>query len=167
MNMLQLLDQIDETAPRDCKTCVHMATHRKCDGCLNTPEDYESYRNGGEMHPFRYAHWEPGNWLRAEHAEQLAGRKRITIGGQGEADICATARPADVSRSLRHVAGECGYWVLPMKHDGPEKSIEISTHDGHWRIVWVNDELDRIEQVNPEDTRWHWSWNRDIDKCYA
>lgn len=135
MQLIELLDKIDETAPRSCQTCRHMATHSACHGCLDgTPR--------GE--PFPYRNWEPGNWLRDLHAAEVSGTRNIVIGGQGEADFCATAPVPHVVRHLHYVAGECGYFVEPLQRRGEQQTIAISTHEGRYVIHWQAGSLDKI-----------------------
>lgn len=154
MQLLQLLDLIDDSAPRSCQTCVHMATHEKCDNCLCTAADYLATPSP----PFRYAHWEPGNWLRREHDYQLAGKRAIVVGGQGEADVYADRPAAETSKHLNYVAGACGYYSHPLHQSEAyhadygcalaTATKEYTTHEGHFRLVWVSDKLERIEHLD-------------------
>ncbi len=142
MTLLELLDQIDETAPRSCRTCRHSGTHSKCDGCLSgTP--------AGE--PFPYRHWEPGNWLRELHAAEVRGTRNIVIGGQGEADFCATACPDSVVKHLHYVAGECGYWVGRLVNRGDEQRVTIGTHEGTFIVQWNSGKLTKISTEEGRD----------------
>lgn len=155
MNLLDLLDKIDDTAPRSCKTCVFMATHEQCDGCLYTKADCEN-RKPGENVPFRYLHWQPGNWLRREHEMQLEGNCSIVIGGSGEAEVNANATPADACKHLNYVANECGYWseALTRKEESyPQYNAAVTVArkryhtDAQYEIIWVNEKLDRIDRI--------------------
>lgn len=135
MTLLELLDQIDQTAPRSCQTCRHSGTHSRCDGCLNgTPR--------GE--PFPYRNWEPGNWLRELHEAEVRGTKNIVIGGAGEADFCAIAPVESVAKHLHYVAGECGYLCGKLNSNGDSHSLTICTHEGRYTIHWNNRKLVRI-----------------------
>lgn len=135
MELLELLDKIDQTAPRSCQTCRHMATHSLCDGCLNgTPS--------GE--PFPYRNWEPGNWLRELHAAEVRGTRNIVIGGQGEADFCAVACPESVAKHLHYVAGECGYLCGRLAARGDDQQFTIATHEGEYVIHWHQEKLVKI-----------------------
>ena len=91
MEVVDLLDKIDETAPVSCQTCVYMATHEECDGCLG------SGRPPGE--PFEYKHHKPGNWLRRVDDMERRGLRSVVIGGQGEAEVCMKQTPAEASKS--------------------------------------------------------------------
>lgn len=134
MELIELLDQIDATAPRSCQTCRHMATHTGCDGCLsNTPR--------GE--PFPYRNWEPGNWLRELHRAEVLGYRNIVIGGQGEADFCSKAVPEAVAKLLHRVAEECGYLVGRLVQQGQDKRLKVHAH-GCYVIHWHDDQLVRI-----------------------
>lgn len=156
MNFLQLLDQIDDSAPKSCQTCVYMATHEKCDGCLVHPADYL-------MTPrprFRYNNWTPGNWLRREHEQQLAGNRAVVIGRQGEAEVYANRPAAEQSKHLNYVAEQCGYYGEPLQrsevyHTDYGCALKTDTKvymtsEGLFRLVWVSDRLERIERLDYE-----------------
>jgi hypothetical protein len=142
MELLEVLDQIDATAPRTCQTCRHAGTHSACDGCLS----------GTRGEPFPYRNWEPGNWLRELHAAEVLGSRNIVIGGQGEADFCSKAVPPAVVKHLHYVAGQCGYFVgrLTRPVDGYQH-LAITTHDGSYVIHWHRDELLRITTAEGRD----------------
>ncbi len=168
MQLLDLLDKIDDTAPRSCRTCVFMATHEKCDGCLTRPEDYAAYHRGEKMPPFRYAHWTPGNWLRREHESQLSGVRSIVVGGCGEAEVNATATPAEACKHLNYVANECGYWSEPLqrsevfhvRYNAVVTEARKKYHtDAQYEIVWINEKLDRIDRIAHTGER-VCTWNR-------
>lgn len=135
MQLIDLLDQIDQAAPRCCQTCRHCGTHAACDGCLGGTQQGE---------PFPYRHWEPGNWLRELHAAEVRGIRTIVIGGQGEADFCATSPPDRVTKHLHDVAGECGYLCGRLTASGAEQQLSISTREGTYVICWRDGHLDRI-----------------------
>lgn len=145
MQLIDLLDQIDETAPHSCQTCRHMGTHAKCEGCLNgTPR--------GE--PFPYRNWEPGNWLRELHAAEVRGTRNIVIGGQGEADFCAVACPESVAKHLHYVAGECGYLCGRLSGlDNGAQRLTISTHEGTYTVHW---HAGKLVKITTEDGRDCW-----------
>lgn len=171
MTLLDLLDKIDETAPRTCQTCKHMATHAKCDGCLNTPADYAAYRDGKPMPDMRYLNWEPGNWLREEHAAQLSGARNIVIGGQGEAEVNVKRTPQQAAKHLHYVAGECGYSVGPLRHklefhvkygaEVAESRIAICTSEGEFELLWIEGQLESIRDVNHPNG---WKWSRVLEQ---
>jgi hypothetical protein len=147
MKFIELLDKIDETAPRSCETCRHMATHSRCNGCLSdTPR--------GE--PFPYRHWEPGNWLREKHAAEVRGTLNIVVGGSGEADFCALAMPEDVAKHLEYVAEMCGYYVGRLATKGDSQSLSISTHEGTYTLHWLRRTLERISRRTADGPRDCW-----------
>jgi hypothetical protein len=135
MNLLELLDHIDASAPRGCQTCRHMATHLRCDGCLNDVPRGE---------PFPYRNWEPGNWLRELHAAEIEGTCNIVIGGQGEADFCAIACPESVAKHLHHVARQCGYLCGALVRRDKDEKLTIVTNEGEYSIHWHCGKLVKI-----------------------
>lgn len=161
MTLLELLDQIDGTAPRTCETCIYASTHAKCHGreghpdCLCDPEDYAAKPRPA----YRYRHWTPGNWLREEHRAQLAGEKNIVIGGSGEAEIDATKTPQETAKHLHYVAGQCGYSFGPLTKVGDETHIQGFVSSGVFMIVWKGGQLERIEPFE-DDRKGIWRWNR-------
>ena len=136
---------------RDCMTCVHMATHDRCQGCLNTPEDFATFRATREMPPMRYTNWEEGNWLAAVTEAQRTGRRDIVIGGQGEAEVNTRDTPQEAARRLRHVAEQCGYRCEQLRGGGDEHRLRFWTFDGLFEIEWIRGELAHI-------------WRLDMDK---
>lgn len=161
MTLLELLDQIDETAPRNCQTCVHAYTHdrERCDTCLGH-ETTTTDERGKTLYTFEYRHWEPGNPLRALHAAQLEGRVNIVIGGSGEADFCATNDPASVTKHLHYVASECGYTVGRLTNDKTHQTLYIATQEGQFRIEWEDRQLQRISVLKNDDSVSHVGWDR-------
>jgi len=141
-NIHWLLNQIDETAPITCKTCVYACTHEKCDQCL-TNNDHGGYG---------YANWVPGNAVMRLYEHQRDGKSVIVIGGQGEADFYATDTPQKVITHLRRASAECGY--LTGRLIGKSDSIQtltISTHDGEFLITLDNGILIDIKQKTDID----------------
>jgi hypothetical protein len=142
MTLLELLDKIDETAPKSCKTCRHMATHARCTGCLeDVPESNERCTR------FFYHHWEPGNWLRELHAAELAGTKNIVLGGSGEAEVNANHPPQATSSHLNYVAEQCGYVYGSLVTCGNESRKKYWTSCGEFEIFWLNGRLERIDRI--------------------
>lgn len=134
MELVELLDKIDVNAPRSCETCRHMATHKKCGGCLHSPGDNILT----DPFPFRYNNWEPGNWLRDLQLAEQTGRQNIVIGGAGEAEVNAKDSPHQTAKNLHRVAKCCGYSVGRLHHlnGGKQIGISVHTHEGSWRVVW-------------------------------
>lgn len=167
MNLLDLLDQIDDTAPRSCQTCLWQRTREKCEGCLRTEADLQALREGrGNELPeeFRYLHWTPGNWLRHWHAAQVAGKSCIVVGGQGEADVYATNPPSHTSERLNYVAGEVGYVACGLRTKGSESRKQIYTSEGRFELVWRDDQLERIDRIKDdadEGVSRTCTWHRD------
>lgn len=150
MEVLDLLDCIDETAPRGCQTCVHMATHEKCDLCLHP--------DGVFSGPMAYADWEPGNWMRRVHEWECSGRAVIVIGGTGEAEVTAGVPPAEAAKHLHYVAEECGYSCGTLQRTGLSTDyITYWTDMGQFKIVWEDEQLDRIERLTDEGPVLSWS----------
>lgn len=153
MELVELLDSIDTTAPRSCQTCRHMATHA---GCHNPGEP--NYCLGPYIygqHDYPYTNWEPGNWLRDIDAAERAGARNIVIGGTGEADFAATDRPDQVSKHLHYVAEQCGYFVgkLTRTPDGGYR-LNVTTEETH-TVVWnATGQLVRIENATTQEREW-------------
>ncbi len=149
MELVELLDKIDETAPKGCRTCRHMATHRCGTDCLYPAGT--RHERGAE---YDYANWEPGNWLRDLQAAQTAGARNIVIGGQGEADFSATTDPHDVARHLHSIACECGYIVGTLVHSATGCSLVVCANGVH-RVEWDNaGRLIRIVEQETEAVTW-------------
>lgn len=146
------------TTPRTCHTCLYMATHEKCDGCLNTKEDWAEYRATGNMPPNRYANYEEGNWLDRMIEAERSGQRNIVIGGQGEAECNTRWTPQKTSTHLHYVSGECGYLTGNLHRVGDEIHLRISTQEGTFLLVWdvATEQLQRIENVN-DSNGWHWT----------
>lgn len=133
MKFVELLDRTDKDTPKGCTTCVHCATHEKCDGCLAFKDDDEDYK-----------HWEPGNWLRRQDEHEKAGKLNIVIGGQGEAEVNVKWGSERTSKHLHHIAEECGYHVGSRKTKDGTTELAISTQDGDFVLVWEGEKFVKI-----------------------
>ena len=144
MELVDLLDKIDATAPISCQTCVHMAMGYSgpCGNCLG-PAGAESYL---------YKNHKPGNWLRALQAAEESGIRSIVIGGQGEAEVNANDSPDATEKNLHYVAEQCGYYVGKLHRDGGGVCLDIQTSEGRFRIVWaaLTRKLMRIDRVRED-----------------
>ena len=112
-----------------------------------------------KMPPNRYANYKEGNWLKRLSQYQLEGKCNIVIGGQGEAEVNTKRTPKEVAKNLHYVAEQCGYMVGHLtnaKQDGT-RTLQITTAEGSFRLVWINDQLERIE-------RWSLDYDWDADK---
>ena len=144
----------ETTATRTCGTCLYMATHCHCDGCLSTPEDYAEYharRKAGErdvkMPPFRYLNWREGNWIARLIYFEREGRRNIVIGGQGEAEVNVKWTPEQTSKHLHYVAGECGYLCGNLRKRADSVLLRISTHEGLFELEWKAGRLEHIWSI--------------------
>jgi hypothetical protein len=117
------------TAPRCCQTCLYMATHEQCAGCLSEP---------GKPSPevFPYTNYREGNWMKHMVRQQIEGKASIVVGWQGEADFRTNEAPADVAKRFRRIAEECGYCVGRLESWQGGHSLDIWTHEGAYRIIW-------------------------------
>lgn len=146
MELVELLDKIDETAPKSCQTCKFMSScNELCNGCLSPADEDGNYP---------YNNWTPGNWLREIQAAEEQGRRAIVIGGQGEADFYATNSPKSVAKHLHYVAEQCGYVCSYLRHSGNETRLQISTHEGEFEIVWVDNKLKEIIDLADGSISW-------------
>ena len=152
MELVELLDKIDENAPKGCRFCRHMATHAKCNGCLGDANHYE-YRN-----------YEPGNWLRDQQSAEEESRIEIHVAG--ECDMFANWTPEQTSKHFHYVAGECGYMCTPLHHRERDADrfgdtvLEIYTPDGRFSIWWKLGKLFQIWQLNQEGNPISLHWPR-------
>lgn len=71
-----------------------------------------------------------------QHANEVAGKINIVLGGQGEADFNAKATPEETSRRLHRIAEECGYVVGQLVGYGVTWSLDVHCHGHHYRIFW-------------------------------
>ncbi len=133
---------------KSCLTCLYGFTHENCDGCLHTPEDYESYRTCGRMAPFRYLHHvasDPLAMLTRLHDLQLKGQRPITLGA-GEADIYATSTPEATAKHLHYVACEVGYCCHPLQHDAfGHTTLRLDKDGGPYLMRWKDGVLIAVE----------------------
>lgn len=155
--------------PIDCRTCLYMATHEKCDGCLSTEEDYAEYRrimDGNKGKPVsqwvkaelpnRYLHWEEGNWIERVIRFELEGRRNIVIGGQGEAEANAQWTPERTAEHLHYVAGECGYQCGNLRRGSEDDRLQISTSEGTFELVW--DKVGKLQRIYDVNNLKGWQW---------
>ena len=153
-----------QTENKSCETCLYMATHEKCDGCLHTKEDYELFRNGSEWPPFRYLNYKDGNWLGRSMLYELTGKQNIVIGGTGEAEVNTKQKPFEVSKHLHYVAEQCGYIVGTLHKSRISEvdilSLKISTSEGNFRLIWHDNQLDRIERLDRQGNIIDSFWDR-------
>ena len=162
MELLELLDKIDDTAPVDCRTCLHMATHEKCDNCLTLPGDYQL----DPRPPNRYLNHEPGNWMRQVQSFENDGRRNIVIGGSGEAEVNMLWSPSRTSKHLHSISEQCGYMTGRLKSAEADTavSLEICTSAGWFRIYWdttnrnEGGKLYRIDRLNNDHEVEGQSW---------
>lgn len=144
--------------PRDCMTCLYIATHEKCDGCLNTSADYEKYRTCGVMPPNRYQNWvesDPLTQMKRFHEMQVSGARNIVL-GSGEAEVNANDTPQKTSENLHYVAEECGYGVDNLTHDRGDgkRSLTVWKDFGPFRIEWEHGRLVRILRGENQGVFW-------------
>jgi len=140
---------------KTCMTCLYSFTHEKCDGCLHTPEDYETYRTIGRMAPFRYLYHvesDPLAIMCRLHALQLLGHRPITL-GPGEADIYATSTPEATSKHLHYVAKQCGYCCHMLRMDAfGDVTLRLCKDGGPFTMRWRDNQLISVE--TPAGTYW-------------
>jgi len=136
---------------KSCETCLYLATHDKCDGCLGTGEPYD-YKNW-TLATF-------GQAMALEHERQVSGERNIVIGGQGEAEVNARWTVKEAYEHLVHVSSECGYLTSAPKFDADEACIRIICHS-EWFLFWKAGAFDRIEE---RSGRCHWSRHPDFLK---
>lgn len=142
----------------DCQTCLYMATHEKCDGCLRTEEDYKAMKfDGSPDPPFRYLYYKEGNWMDRVIQAEIDGDRNIVIGGQGEAEVNTKWTPQETSTHLHYVSEQCGYSTGSLTNDGMIRSLRIATTEGQYRLVWsVDGRLLRIEPIGKVMFDWKW-----------
>lgn len=145
MELVDLLDKINETAPKSCRTCRHMATHRGCknpgdsDYCLiKSNYNTETRKFEDDPNDTDFKNWEPGNWLRDLQAAEETGRS-IVIGDQGEAEVSTKSTPKAVSKNLHYVAEQCGYMVGNLRKIDSQLALDVYTGDANCRLLWDAD----------------------------
>lgn len=155
-----------ESVKPDCRNCLYMATHEKCNadgGCLNTKEDFEKIRAGSKME-FRYANFVLATLPQAmarHHAQEVLGSRNIIL-GPGEAEVSTTASPEENSESLHRVAEDCGYMVDRLKGDREGlQTLMVYKDFGPFRVEWRAGQIWRVmvvEEGKPEREYWHVLW---------
>ena len=149
MELVELLDKIDDTAPVDCKTCKHMATHA---GCKNPGDSDYCLRDWQKTGKFPFHNWEPGNWQREIQTSENRGDHNIVIGGQGEAEVNVKWSPQKTSKHLHYVAEQCGYCCGNLHKGGVyglgEWELDIYTTEGHYFLVWDKGRFKAIYDLN-------------------
>jgi hypothetical protein len=142
MEFVELLDKINEKAPKCCDTCRHRATHKGCgsiakpDYCLETINESKPGDPKGFIE-FNYRNWEPGNWLRDLQAAELNGERNIVIGDQGEAELNVKRTPKETAKHLHYVAEQCGYSVGNLRHsEAHQKTVLDIYTDRAYKIIW-------------------------------
>lgn len=165
----------ENTAIVGCLTCLYMATHEKCDGCLSTEEDDKAMRDAYKtlkvddkkpVIPFRYLHYKEGNWMERVTQREIDGTRNIVIGGQGEAEVNTKWTPQETSEHLHDVSEQCGYFTgsLHSQRDDTEIALTISTTEGQYKLVWEGTGIShlparllRIEPIGKVMFDWKWS----------
>lgn len=161
MELIELLDKIDETAPRTCQTCLYMATHEHCKGCLG-PADVKE---------FLYTNWKPGNWLKRMNDFERTGKRNIVIGGQGEAEVNVKQTPAEASKNLHQVAKCCGYTVDSLRCTASYTGLQLDiwTSAGWFRLYWDTTDknepgkLHHIDRLNGNNKPARQSWPNELN----
>lgn len=154
MQLVELLDKIDSSAPRCCETCRHMGTHAKCggfgaDSCLG---DLSAFILGTAGYIYKF--WEPGNWLRDIQAAEISGARNIVVGYSGEADFNAKDNPQDVAEHLHRVACDCGYSVGKLSKTDNCYTLRVYT-DEEFVVRWDYDgKIDSILCDNNKRREW-------------
>jgi len=157
-----------ETMTKSCETCLYMATHENCDGCLHEKNDYKDFNEAGgwKLPPYRYANYQEGNWMKRIMHFELNGLRNIVIGGQGEAEVNTKWTPEKTSKHLHYVSKQCGYITGTLQIFGKKtaettKTLKISTPEGNYMLIWLNDKLNRIAQLDYEGQIKNDFWNRE------
>ena len=117
-----------ETKPVTCGTCLYMATHDNCKGCL--PKDGAPLSDD-----YLYLNHRFGNWLGRQMWFEYTGKHSIVIGGQGEAEVNVNRKPLEVSKNLHYVAEQCGFYVHGIKHAGRATMLVVSLPHGSFRLI--------------------------------
>jgi len=143
-----------ETLKKSCDTCLYMATHENCDGCLDIPEAEQKPYKPGEWPEYPYTNYVEGNWMKRVMQFELDGRHSIVIGGQGEAEVNTKRTPQETLNNLRNVAEQCGYMVSGLEQimDFEDNCcgwfLGIATSNGIFRLIWDNNGLEYICACN-------------------
>ena len=152
----------------DCQTCLYMATHEQCDGCLRTAEDYKAIKfDGSPGPPFRYLNYKEGNWMDRRIQQEMDGVCNIVIGGQGEAEVNTKWTPEETSKHLHYVSEQCGYFTghLTYNNHGDKKGCTIGTNitflricttEGEFRLEWSEGQLICITPIGDNLLNWKW-----------
>ena len=133
--------QTIETKIKGCGTCLYCCTHEQCDNpeCLGSCAEVES--NGGS---YLYKNYIEGDGIARRKEFEKLGKRNIVIGGQGEAECNTLWTFKETVKSLINVSQQCGYYVFS---DDDHHTIDIYTHEGHFRLKFAFDRLDSIDKV--------------------
>jgi hypothetical protein len=146
-----------KTLEKSCQTCLYAATHEPvCNSCL-----------GNDVSNFQYKNYKEGNWMARVEQFELAGKKNIVIGGQGEAEVNTQWTPEKTSKHLHYVAESCGYMCERLRSlaGGKYKSLKIYTQEGYFSLNWENDELKGIFQLDYDGKIVSTFWDADHIKA--
>jgi len=140
-----------------CQTCLYMATHEKCTGCIEQPIGFV-YKGDGKFPPFTYHHYQEGNWMDRIIQAQIDGTHNIVIGGQGEAEVNTKWGPELTTKTLDYVSEQCGYVTGRLhSHSDATQHLTIYTTESLFELVWDKDgHLLTITDKNNPDNGWSW-----------
>lgn len=150
-----MADDIKEKVPISCETCLYLATHEKCDGCLT---DKSGPWPSGKPYLYRNNQRATfGEAMEREHQLQVEGKRNIVISGQGEAEVNARWTVTQAYEHLVKVSEACGYVTKAPRFDGDRACIRILCH-GEWFLIWKSGVFECIE-----DRRGACQWDRHPD----
>lgn len=144
---------------KECRTCLYMATHEKCNGCLETPKDFV-YKGDRKFPPYTYHHYKEGNWMDRIIQAEIEGKQNIVIGGQGEAEVNTKWTPQKTSEHLHYVSEQCGYCTghLSQMESMQRITLRIFTTESEFLIIWNSKTLELLTIKNIKNPKgWCWS----------
>jgi len=129
----------------DCRTCLHGATHTKCDGCL-TPELPDGR--------FAYRHYVKGDPIPELIRMQRSGERNIVLGGEGEHEVNVNWTIDVAQAELANVCEHCGGLCWREK---PDTIIVDKPYGPAFLLIYEDEKLRRIfKKVRKDLPPIHW-----------
>lgn len=134
---------------KGCYTCLYMASHEKCAGCL-----VDNIDNNGVIfgYNYQYLNYVAGDGMAEGEKAEQEGRRNIWI--DGELDFNIKTAPEQVLADFQNAAEQCGYLVFRNTQNNPVGfEIYCYTHDTANLLRYTDDnvKLFRLKKIKSEN----------------